>query len=58
VNRVALGTWQTRDRRNQEGEPIAEEGDTGERELVEKERDVTMTETAGEPKMGATASKD
>ena len=58
VKSVAPGTRQTRDRRTQEGEPIAEEEYTGEREAVEDERDVTMTETAGETEMGAAASND
>jgi hypothetical protein len=33
-----------------------EEEDTGRREVVEEERNLTMSETAGETEMGAAAS--
>jgi len=62
ANRVALGTRPARDTRNAEGhgEPMAneEQGDTGEKEGAEMEKDVTMSETTAEIEMGAAASND
>jgi hypothetical protein len=60
ANRTALGIMQARDIRNEAGEPMAdgEADDTGEKAVAEEERDVTMTETAGETEMGAAASND
>jgi len=60
ANRVALGTRQARNRRNREGESLAEneEGDTGEMvvEGAEGENDVTTRETTAEIEMGGAAS--
>jgi len=60
ANRVALGTMQARNTRNREGEPMADKegGNTGEMEVAEVERDVTMSETTAEIKMGAATSND
>jgi hypothetical protein len=59
ANRVALGT---RHARNTEGEPMAdkEEGETVEMEMVwpKVEKDVTMSETPAEIKMGVASSND
>jgi hypothetical protein len=64
ANRVALGTRQARDTGNGDGygEPTAneEQGNTGEMDgaEMEMEKDVTMSETTAEIKMGAAASND
>ena len=60
ANRTALGIRQGRNIRNEVGEWMAdgEADDTGEKAVMEEERDVTMTETTGETEMGATASND
>ena len=57
---TALGVRQARDIRNEAGERMAdkEADDTGEKAMAEEDRDVTMTETAGETKMGAAASNE
>jgi len=59
ANRVALGTRQAW---NTEWEPMAneEEGETAEMEMegVEVEKDVTISETTAEIKMGAATSND
>jgi hypothetical protein len=61
---VALGTRHARDTRNGEGEglPTANEGqgDTGEMEGAKMgmEKDVTMSESTAEIKLGAAASND
>jgi len=46
--------------RVQEGERMADDGaeGTGEQEVAEKERDESMTETAGETEMGAATSNE
>jgi len=55
ANRVTLGTGQAR---NTEGEPMADEKerDTGEMEVAEVEKDMTVSETTAEIEMGAAAS--
>jgi hypothetical protein len=60
ANRTALGISQARDIRNNTGEPMAdrEADNTWEKGVAEEERDVTMTETAGETKMGAASSNN
>lgn len=58
VNRVALSAEQTRDTRNQDGELMAKGEDTGQRLIVEEERDMTMIETAGDTKMDAATLND
>jgi hypothetical protein len=60
ANRTALGIRQARDIRNEAAEAMTEgeADDTGENAVAEEERDVTMTETAGETEMGAAASND
>jgi hypothetical protein len=50
ANRTALGIRQAR--------ADGEADDTGEKAVAEEERDMTMTETAGETEMGAAASND
>jgi len=58
ANRARLGTRQVKNTRDKDGEPMAdnEEDHTGEMEVLEEQRDVTMAETAGETEMGAAAS--
>jgi len=58
ANRVGVSAWKTRDTRNQEGQPMAEEEYTGQRDVAQEERDVTRTETAGNTELGAAASND
>jgi len=62
ANRVRLRTRQARDITHGEGEPTADEeqGETRQRDMegTEVEKDVTMSETTAEIKMGAAASND
>jgi hypothetical protein len=62
ANTVALGNRQASDSRDREedGEPTAndEQGDTGETDRGEMGKDVTMSETTAQIKIGAATSND
>jgi len=60
ANSTAHGTRQARDVREEVGERMAnkEGDDTGEKEMVQEDRAMTMTVIAGEPEMGATTFND
>jgi hypothetical protein len=60
ANRKALGIRQGRDIRNEAVKPTPEEyaDHTREKVVVEEEKDVRMTETAGQTEMGASTSND
>jgi len=59
-NRTALRSMQARDLKNEAGQPMAnwEAEDAEEKAVAEEERDVTMTETAGETEMGTATAND
>jgi len=59
-NIAAHGYRKARDIGDKVGEAMADKGedDTGEMEVAENDRDVPMTETAGETETGAAASND